>query len=181
MMPVISGDAIFARNQTDAASSFCASIQEIFSLRSFRTVGLFDDLPVHLVAYKSATVPAKSGTVGRSLALSLRIMLGGTSSGRVAWSIGLSTGWSWVRIPLQQFRFGTLAIPLTLLCLCLSEEALKLLSGVYAGGSKISHQSAVEMCNLSWTPHSSLEKDNSLNHSSVSPKMDCLEYTSILL
>ena len=25
------------------------------------------------------------------------------------------------------------------------------------------------MCNLSWTPHSSLEKDNSLNHSSVSP------------
>ena len=27
------------------------------------------------------------------------------------------------------------------------------------------------MCNLSWTPHSSLEKDNSLNHSCVSPKM----------
>ena len=27
------------------------------------------------------------------------------------------------------------------------------------------------MCNLSWTPHSNLEKDNSLNHSYVSPKM----------
>ena len=27
------------------------------------------------------------------------------------------------------------------------------------------------------TPHSSLEKDNSLNHSSVSPKMSCLENT----
>ena len=40
-----------------------------------------------------------------------------------------------------------------------------LLSGVYARGSKRSHQSALEMCNLSWTPHSSLEKDNSLNHS----------------
>ena len=32
------------------------------------------------------------------------------------------------------------------------------------------------MCNLSWTPHSSLEKDNSLNHSCFSPKMGCLEY-----
>ena len=40
-----------------------------------------------------------------------------------------------------------------------------LLSGVYARGSKRSHQSALEMCNLSWTPHSSLEKDNSLNNS----------------
>ena len=51
-----------------------------------------------------------------------------------------------------------------------------LLSGVYARGSKISHPSALEMCNLSWTPHSSLEKYNSLNHSCVSPKMGCLEY-----
>ena len=33
------------------------------------------------------------------------------------------------------------------------------------------------MCNLSWTPHSNLEKDNSLNHSCVSPNMGCLEYT----
>ena len=29
---------------------------------------------------------------------------------------------------------------------------------------------------MSWTPHSSLEKDNSLNQYYVSPKMDCLEY-----
>ena len=49
--------------------------------------------------------------------------------------------------------------------------------GVYARGSKISHQSALEMYNSSWTPHSSLEKDNSLNHSCVNPKMGCLEYT----
>ena len=34
-----------------------------------------------------------------------------------------------------------------------------LLSGIYARGSKIYHQSALEMCNLSWTPHSSLEKE----------------------
>ena len=52
-----------------------------------------------------------------------------------------------------------------------------LLSGVYARGSKRSHQSALEMCNLSWIPHSSLEKDNSLNHSCVNPKIGCLEYT----
>ena len=34
------------------------------------------------------------------------------------------------------------------------------------------------MCNVSWTPHSNLEKDNcySVNHSYVSPKMGCLEY-----
>ena len=37
-----------------------------------------------------------------------------------------------------------------------------LIYGVYARGSKISHQSALELCNLSLTPHSSLEKDNSL-------------------
>ena len=32
------------------------------------------------------------------------------------------------------------------------------------------------MCNLAWTPDSNLEKDNSLNHSCVSHRMDCLEY-----
>ena len=40
-----------------------------------------------------------------------------------------------------------------------------LLSGVYARGSKRSHQSTMEMRNLSWTPHSSIEKDDSLTHS----------------
>ena len=47
-----------------------------------------------------------------------------------------------------KLRFGTLAIPFTPLCQCLSEETLKsrrpLLSGVYARGSKRSHQSALE-------------------------------------
>ncbi len=38
---------------------------------------------------------------------------------------------------------------------------------------------ALEMCNLSWTPHSNLDMDNSLNHSCVSPSMGCLEYTLI--
>ena len=38
-----------------------------------------------------------------------------------------------------------------------------LLSGVYARGSKLLHQSALEMCNLSWTPPL-LEKDNSKNN-----------------
>ena len=33
------------------------------------------------------------------------------------------------------------------------------------------------MCDLLCTPHSSLQKDNSLNHSYVSPSMGCLEYT----
>ena len=32
-----------------------------------------------------------------------------------------------------------------------------LLSGVYARGSKRSHQSAPDMCNLSWTPHPLLD------------------------
>ena len=34
------------------------------------------------------------------------------------------------------------------------------------------------MCNLSWTPHSNLANDNSLNHSCVSPKMGCLQRRS---
>ena len=58
-----------------------------------------------------------------------------------------------------------------------TKSCWSLLSGVYARGSKMSHQSALEMCNLSWTPHLSLEKDNSLNYSCVSPEMGCLEYT----
>ena len=37
-----------------------------------------------------------------------------------------ATGQSMVRLPLRAtLRFGTLAIPLTLLCQCLSDETLK--------------------------------------------------------
>ena len=36
-----------------------------------------------------------------------------------------------------------------------------LLSGVYARGSKISHQSALEMCNSLWTPPSTLRDHTS--------------------
>ena len=46
--------------------------------------------------------------------------------------MGYSVGLDWrpggpgrVRIPLRQLRFGTLAIPFTPLCQCLSEETLK--------------------------------------------------------
>ena len=52
-----------------------------------------------------------------------------------------------------------------------------LLCGVYAMGSKISHTRG-NMCNLSWTPYCSLEKDTSLNNSCVSPRMGCLVYTN---
>ena len=49
--------------------------------------------------------------------------------------------------------------------------------GVYVRGSKRSHTGGKQTVPLSWTPHSSLEKDNSLNHSCVSPNnMGCLEY-----
>ena len=65
--------------------------------------------------------------------------------------------------------------------LCLSDETLKADGPFYLvsmpGEVKYPTQSALEMCNLSWTPHSSLEKDNSLNHSCVSSKMGCLECT----
>ena len=43
-----------------------------------------------------------------------------------------------------KLRFGTLAIPFTPLCQCLSEETLTAVGPVYARGSKRSHQSALE-------------------------------------
>ncbi len=52
-------------------------------------------------------------------------------SGRVGWSIGLATGWSWVRILLRQLHFGTLAVPFTPHCQCLSEETLKAVGPFY--------------------------------------------------
>ena len=86
----------------------------------------------------------------------------------VRWMSGLERWLDWrpggpglVRTPLRQLRFGTLAIPFTPLCQCLSEEIIKaagpfylvsISTGVYARGSKRSHQFALEMSNLSWTP-----------------------------
>ena len=66
--------------------------------------------------------------------------------------------------------------------LCLSDETLKAVGSFYVVSmpAEIKDPTSLHwkcMCNLSWTPHSSLEKDNSLNHSCVSPKMGCLEYT----
>ena len=87
--------------------------------------------------------------------------------------VGLATAWSRVRIPLRQLNslrnFGNSVYPALPVSFGGDTKGRRsLLSGVYARGSKRSHQSALEMCNL-WTPHSSLEKDNSLNHSCVSP------------
>ena len=50
---------------------------------------------------------------------------------RVGESVGLATGWSWVRIPLRQLRFGTLAIPFTPHCQCLSKETIKAVGPFY--------------------------------------------------
>ena len=56
-----------------------------------------------------------------------------------------------------------------------------LLYGVYARGSKRSHTGGkCVTCRGRWTPHSNLEKDNSLNHSCVSPNMGCAPYCSQL-
>ena len=46
-------------------------------------------------------------------------------------SVGLATVWSWVRIPLRKLCFGTLAIPFTPLCQCLSEDTLKVVGPFY--------------------------------------------------
>ena len=71
---------------------------------------------------------------------------------------------SWVIIPLRQLRFGTLAIPFTPLCRCLSEETLKAVGPFYLVSmpGEVKYPTSLH---LSWTPHSSIEKDNSLNHS----------------
>ena len=93
----------------------------------------------------------------------LRYMMGVTIrglGGRVDYSVGLD----WrpgspgrFRIQLRKRRFGTLVIPFTPLCQCRSvgsytKSRRSLISGVCAREKKMSHQSALEMCNLSWTP-----------------------------
>ena len=60
--------------------------------------------------------------------------------------------------------------------LCLSDETLKAV-GLFYLVSMPGEVKDPTSVNLPWTPHYSLEKDNSLNHSCVSPKMGCLEYT----
>ena len=64
--------------------------------------------------------------------------------------------------------------------LCLSQETLKSVGPFYLvsmPGEEKKIPRRGSMCNLSWTPHSNIEKDNSLNHSYVSPKIGFLEYT----
>ena len=69
-----------------------------------------------------------------------------------------------------QLRFGTFAIRFTPPCQCLSEDTKScrsLLSGVYARGSKISHQSALECVTVV----------DPTTHSKNSPPPDC-EYAA---
>ena len=60
----------------------------------------------------------------------------------------------------------------------LSDEPLKADGPLYLVfmPGEVKYPTSLEMCNLSWTPHSSLE-DNYVNHSCVNPKMGCLQYT----
>ena len=55
--------------------------------------------------------------------------------------------------------------------LCLSEETLKAVGPFHLVSmpGEVKYPTQGVMCNLSWTPHSSLEKDRSVNHS-------CLEH-----
>ena len=66
-----------------------------------------------------------------------------------------------------KLRFGTLAIPFTALCQCLSEEILKLKNSrsLLPGGVKDpTSPPGNGMCTLSWTPPLFLEKDHSKNN-----------------
>ena len=57
--------------------------------------------------------------------------------------------------------------------MCLSDETLKAVGPFYLvsmpGEVKYPMHTGSTLCNLSWTPHSSLEKDNYFIHSCVSP------------
>ena len=59
--------------------------------------------------------------------------------------------------------------------LCLSDETLKAVGPFYlvTMPGEVKYPTRVTCRGLS--PHSNLEKDNSLNHSCVSPKVGCLE------
>ena len=73
------------------------------------------------------------------------------------------------------YRYKNLALNISYcVSLCLSEDTLKAVDPFYL----VSMPGEVKnsMCILSWPPHCSLEKDNSLNHSCVSPSMGCLDY-----
>ena len=51
-----------------------------------------------------------------------------------------------------------------------------LLSGVYVRGSEISHQSALDMCNLSWTPHYIAYRRTTLSTTPVLAQRWVLDY-----
>ena len=55
--------------------------------------------------------------------------------------------------------------------LCLSDDTLKAVGPFYLVSMPGEVKDPTQGVNVSWTPHSSLEKDNSLNHSCVSPNI----------
>ena len=69
--------------------------------------------------------------------------------GRVGKSVGLATGWSWVRILLVEHRFGSLAIPFTQICQFISEETLKSVGPSYLVSMPVEVKYPTQMCNLS--------------------------------
>ena len=56
---------------------------------------------------------------------------------------------------------------------CLSDERLKAVGPFYLVSMPGKVKDITQGVNVSLSPHSSLEKDNYLNHSCVSPGMDC--------
>ena len=111
-------------------------------------------MPCHLLAYIAfSTSNTMSIVCHQQMIEPTRPPRGATARGR--WPSGLerrpATGRSMVRAPLREtFRFRTLAIPFTpFIFLPVSfggdnNSRRSLLSGVYARGSKIPHQSALE-------------------------------------
>ena len=64
--------------------------------------------------------------------VAIQVLHNANGGGAVAEWVRASTGRSMVRVPLRKtFRFGTLAIPFTPLCQCLSEEAVKAVGPFY--------------------------------------------------
>ena len=99
-------------------------------------------------------------------------------SGLERW-LGLATGWSWpgsnpaAATSLRNFANSvTPALPVSFGGDIKSRRSI--LSGVYARGSKSSHQSALEMCNLSWTPSPTLTIYVDVGHGRCRPQDNCI-------
>ena len=77
----------------------------------------------------------------------------------------------WVRMPLRQLRSGTLAIPFTQLCQCLSEETLKAVSPFYLVSmpGEVKDPTSLHWKCVTCVTTTLLEKDNSDLNGVTSP------------